>query len=344
MGDFLQSILGGPSAPGPIAVPPMTGDPAAMNPGMKMFGITPEMLAGPQGITGMGGISEAGAVPGNSQLPDAVVQAFKPKKMNFFQALGDQLLMHWGNKPIFEKRNHDKNMKRAMEGFTSDPTEAISRISQFDPDLAWQLLNTVQDNQRQNAVLERQNRALDMRNDDYLYQQTAGMMGAATPETWGQMRDLALKRAAARNGNVEALAGIIPEQYDPSAIEYIRYGAIKPKDQMTEAGKNTRAANKDAIARDRLAETGRHNQATEGQAATNEAGRDRRYNNPVAKPKATTPKGSFQQVRDSKGHIRNLEYNAAGDEALSLLPDGTMVRYRVQNGKLIPVEKRAPKK
>lgn len=269
MGDFLQSILGGPSAPGPITVPPMTGDPAAMNPGMKMFGITPEMLAGPQGITGRGGISEAGAIPGGGQQDavDAIVTGFKPKKLNFFQALGDQLLMHWGNKPIFEKRNHDKNMKRAMEGFTSDPKEAISRISQFDPDLAWQLLNTVQDNQRQNAVLERQNRALDMRNDDYLYQQTAGMMGAATPETWGQMRDLALKRAAARNGNVEALAGIIPEQYDPSAIEYIRYGAIKPKDQMVIAERKANNEARVALGRDRLGETSRHNAVQEGQGA-----------------------------------------------------------------------------
>lgn len=318
MGDFLQSILGGASGPGPMVVPPMAGDPE-MNPGMKMFGMSPEMLAGPGGIAGpmQGGIAETGALPPNT--PTAVVEAFKPKKMNFWQALGDQLLMHWGNKPIFEKRNHDKNMRRAMEGFTQNPMDAIGRISQFDPDLAWQLLNSVQDNQRADAILERQNRALDMRNDDYIYQQVAGMMGAARPDTWQQMRDLAIKRGAARGTDVSAL---IPENYDADAIEYIRYGAVKPKDQMTLEERQRNNEARVGLGRDRLNETIRNNNIRDENQDNAEAGRDDRSRRP--RP-AAPGKGQPRVIMTPSGNQLTVHPN--GLVARMMKPDGTTIDF-----------------
>jgi hypothetical protein len=320
MGDFLQSIagvLGGGSGQGPTVVPPMAGE-EYINPGMKMFGITPDMLAGPGGVAGpmQGGIGEAGAIPGNQQqTPDAVVQGFKPKRLNFWQALGDQLLQHWGNKPIFEQRNRDRNLEKAMEGFTKDPVESIQRISKFDPDLAWKLLNSVQDNQRADAVLQRQNRKLDMESDSYMYQQVAGMMGAARPDTWKQMRDLAIKRGAARGVDVSTL---IPENYDADSIDYIRYGAVKPKDQMTLEEQNRHNKTTEGISAAKGAETVRYHNERLQDFDQQEAGRNARSNKTRA-----GAKGQPKVIMTPGGNQLTIHPN--GLVARMMRPDGTTI-------------------
>lgn len=267
------------------------------------------------------------------------VKGWKPKKQSILGILADAYLQSQGMKPAYKIERDRRNMQSAMEGFTQEPLEAIRRMAQIPgmEEKAWTLYNQVIDNQRADGTLARQNRALDMRNDDYIYQQTAGMMGAARPDTWQKMRELAIQRAQSRGVDVSSF---IPEEYDADAIEYIRYGAVKPKDQMTLKERRENNQARVGIQRDRLSETQRHNQVSEGQAAANEAGRNKRHNTP--KPSADPKKAAPQvmDIRDSAGNVRRVVVK--GNIGVSRLPDGRQINYIVQNGKLIPVAVKKP--
>lgn len=217
-------------------------------------------------------------IPSDIPQEQAVsVKGWKPKKQGWLGAIADAYLMSQGMKPAYKERIDRNNMMAAMEGFTNDPLEAVRKIAQIPgmQDKAWTLYNTIVDNQRGQGALDRQNRALDMRNDDYIYQQTAGMMGAARPDTWQKMRELAIQRGASRGVDVSAY---IPEEYDPDSIEYIRYGAVKPKDQMTLEERRRNNEARTGIQRDRLNETIRNNDLRDEDRDTAEEGRNNRGN------------------------------------------------------------------
>src|SRR6185369_3075561 len=114
----------------------------------------------------------------------------------------------------------------------------------------------------------------------------ASMMGAANKDTWGTMRQL---DQSVPNKYGVSVDDIVPADYEPASIEYIRAGAIKPKDQerLEQSDRRLDQGERRLDQGDqRLTETNRHNTATEHQAATNEAGSDARHNSPAAKPQA----------------------------------------------------------
>jgi hypothetical protein len=162
-----------------------------------------------------------------------------------------------------------------MQELFSDPKQAIERVAQITGHAgdAWKMYNEYTDNERAQGGLERQNRALDMRNDDYMFQQVAGMMGAANENNWGQMRDLAIKRGQARGVDV---SNLIPPEYDPTSVEFMRFGAVKPKDQMKMEETNRHNTTREDQMQEGINEHGRHDRVIEGQAATNEGGRNDR--------------------------------------------------------------------
>jgi hypothetical protein len=216
----------------------------------------PPML---QALTAPTDAAQAQAPSMSSMTSAPATDAWHPHRRTTLGGIADVLisLLLPGFHPFADK-NNNQNMEEAMQDFTTDPLKSIRRLAMLhghEGDATKLYENYVDDN-RQQGTLDRQNRALDMRNDDYMYNQTANMMGAANEQNWPQMRELAIKRGQMRGVDV---SGLIPEQYDPDSIEFIRNGAVKTKDQM------------------RMAETNRHNEATEGQAATNEAGRDTRF-------------------------------------------------------------------
>lgn len=140
LGQSLLEVLGASQQTGSVGgVPPEAGG---------LGGMTEAVMGFPS--VARGGISEAGALPGGMEPEvDAVVRGFKPKKISFWGALGDQLLKHWGNEPAFGPRIQQKNMRRAMEGFTHDPKEAIARLAQIPgmEQKAWELFDKQQDNE-----------------------------------------------------------------------------------------------------------------------------------------------------------------------------------------------------
>lgn len=221
-----------------------------------------------------------GGITGQMPQGDITVtgDAWKPKKPTFLGRLADMFLMSQGKAPVFHNNRDEENMTDAMSNFASDPMTAIRRIARIPGHQkeALALYNEQNDNARQQGNLDRQNNIFDMKKEEMVYERVAGMMGAANPGSWSKMRDLAQTIGSKYGVDV---SGLIPKDYDADSIEYIRQGAIKPKDQERIAQSDQRIAQGDK----RIAVTQEHNAATEAQAATNETGRQNRHDNPVAR-------------------------------------------------------------
>lgn len=190
---------------------------------------------------------------------DVVVNGFKQTKRNIFGKIADGILAAYGQKPLYESRMRERDVRGAMEGFSSDPMTAIKRISQIPgmQDEAFKLYNQQQDNVRADGQLERQNKLFDMKYQEAIIDRIANMMGAATPQTWEAMRARAGEYAKAKGVDLPI---DLPEKYDPDIVNMIRYGEVPVAKQMqqaeteryhserlqdfdnSEAGKNARAA------------------------------------------------------------------------------------------------------
>jgi hypothetical protein len=194
---------------------------------------------------------------------DMAIHGWKPHERTTLGTIGDVLIsMLLPGFTPFANHVRDQNMQEAMDGFTQDPMGTIrklGRIPGHEGD-ALKMAEQLRDDDRMAGTLERQNRGLDLRNDDAINQMVAGMMMRATPDTWKTMRDLAIKRAQNRGytGDIESL---IPPEYDADSINYMIGGVIKPKDQMTDTTRNRSITVRE-----------NHDTAMETQNATNEAG------------------------------------------------------------------------
>lgn len=168
--------------------------------------------------------------------------SWSPRKQTVLGAIADAIASYTDDGTPFADARDKRNMMEASQTMTSDPMKAIRRISKIDPKTAWELLNQAQDNVRQQGGLDRQNRALDLQNENLLFTRAAGMMRVATPANWQAMREQALKFGQTRGMD---LSQYIPEQYDPDSIAFFAAGAIPPAKQA------------------QLEETGQHHRATE---------------------------------------------------------------------------------
>jgi hypothetical protein len=259
MGELARTLgLGGDPNQTAQPIPGSVNDPANV------------MLGGSPSVGGM-----STAPKNQTQSPDIDIVGFKPHKRTTLGFLADALLSgiaHTRVTPFADKANRE-NMQAVMEGFTSDPLGTIQKMGRLEGHEgdALKLYEQYIDDKRQQGTLDRQNRALDMRNDDYVYNLTANMMGAANEKNWPKMRELAIKRAQARGMDPNEISSVIPEAFDPDSIEFMRYGAVKTKDQMAQ-----QEAEAHHIATE--TETTNHHKATEAQQATNETGRNNRQN------------------------------------------------------------------
>jgi hypothetical protein len=155
--------------------------------------------------------------------------SWKPKKDTILGALADAISYYTDGTTPFKDERDKQNMISASKGLMNHPEEAIGRIAQIDPTAAWKYRSQVVDDTRQQKNLERQNRVYDGTNENIVYNRVAGMMNAATPETWKAMREQAIKVGQLRGVDVSSL---IPEDYDENAARYIAYGAVPPAKQM----------------------------------------------------------------------------------------------------------------
>jgi hypothetical protein len=334
MGNIAETLGLGGAGQTASALPKMASDPLAV-------------LLGGGAATGPGGMSDA---IGNYQAPQvAAPQAdpsgitvtgdnWQPHKRTTLGTIGDFLSVLAGGSQVFQASKDESNLREAMQGVFSDPKQAIERIARIKGHAgdAWKMYNEYTDNERAQGGLERQNRALDMRNDDYMFQQVAGMMGAANDKNWGQMRDLAIKRGQARGVDVSQL---IPEEYDPTSVEFMRFGAIKPKDrEKLKQGDR------------RLDITEDHNHTTEAQAATNEAGRNNRNatneggrnNRAAAAREAAAARQAAALAAKGKKQPDGSHFVKTPQGDMSLSPSGQTGRITRDDGRIEIWQKASP--
>lgn len=228
---------------------------------------------------------------------------WKPHKGTVLGAIADAIASYTDDGTPFADARDKRNLMEASEGMTSHPMDAIRRIAKVDPKKAWELLNQAQDNTRQQGSLDRQNRMLDLQNENLLFTRSAGMMRAATPTNWQAMREQALKFGQARGMD---LSPYIPEQYDPDAVSYIAAGAIPPAKQV------------------QLEETGRHNKATESIGQQNADTRSRYTDAAIQQGDARI--GIGQQNADTG--LMNAETSAAREGKMPNKGPGTPIQTK----------------
>lgn len=354
MGELAQSLLqtlgaggGGGIAPGgptsPIGVVPPEG---GMTEGVMGF---PSVMRGGINETGAlptGGINETGVLPAGGMTDEmtAVVNGFKPKKISFWGALGDQLMKHWGNDPVFSKRIEQKNLRRAMKGFTTDPVEAIRRIAQI-PGMekeAWGLLNTMQDNTRADAAQSR----LMGKDRESVINRSLGLLRTIKEDgsNYDAVRQV-WDGIMSRNDIKDAP---LPSEFDPELIGAQAASGMTMNQHAMDEYRRANLARQNRNTDSQIS----HRQVQEQQGATRldqgqqrlnqdvieERGRDKRDLTPT--PKSDAPR--VVDIRDSQGNIRRLIVK--GNIAASKLPDGRQINYIVQDGKYIPVGIKEPKK
>jgi hypothetical protein len=316
MGSFLGDIgkalgIGGQTTPGVTPVPPMAGDPSLST----IYGDSPSgliaALGDPSALTRQPRPGEP--MPGGmGDDVAAVIKGFKPKKINFFQALGDQLLMHWGNKPVFQQRVNDKNMREAMEGFTSDPVQAVRRIAQVNPELAWTLLDKIQDNKRADSAQER----LLGKDQDSVLKNAAGIMGVALRNP--QNRSAAIQRynQILRSRGLED--HILSDDVDDAVLESIYYGAMPPNQQEQAEYRKTRLEQQDRGLDIRERNTDSQIERREDQTRQS----DERIT--IARDKAKGAGGVGGRVyKDPNGSL--VEFNKDGNNMKVTSPDGNTI-------------------
>lgn len=203
--------------------------------------------------------------------------------------IGDAFLVQSGNERIYAPRREQERLSDAMAGFTQDPMAAIERVAGINPEAAQAMLEQYQLNQDRTVDNERMAGQAQMEagrerrlavNDarDNAARLLAAAAASENPETafaqvlpdiqrMAQTYGLSLDDIAVRSGmspqelRMYAQAGMTP--YQQQRIPQMQYGL--------ETGRMNAET-----AQGRAAETGRHNRATEGQAAANEAGRNQR--------------------------------------------------------------------
>lgn len=149
---------------------------------------------------------------------------------NILGALGDAFLIQSGNKPQYAPRLQGLREQEALENYGSDPRGALDRFSQVAPGAeslsAW---NQFDDNRRQHAVAAASLRRSQQEYEDTTNKRGIGLLGAATKDTWPQVRAQVQKYYAARGMEPPFE---LPEAYDQAKISALRMAGIDPEDQV----------------------------------------------------------------------------------------------------------------
>lgn len=211
--------------------------------------------------------------------------SWQPEKVDLLRRIADAVLVAKGRDPIAAPRIKEQNMAAAMQGFQSDPEQAIRRAAQVDQEGAakmWEAYSRV----RQNDAQTEQAQAKTYKDSSDTI--TGMLSGLPVDEKeaaiiYDQFRPLMGRMWDAAGGKSEFL----PEKFDPQAIRLIsRMGLSAYQDlQAREAERHNQATealtagNYESLAEDRTgrrAETTRHNTAVEGQDVAEEGGRNTR--------------------------------------------------------------------
>jgi hypothetical protein len=296
VGGQLLSALGGqdPSAGGMpmgVPIPPMAGDPAPVN-----------------------------NVPALAEEEVLAVQGFKPTHRNIFGRLADMWLQAQGQKPIYEGRMQERDMKRAFEGFSSDPKAVASRLAQMGrPDLAVSIWDKAEDNERGNEAQDRLIRNADMKHSADVHTMIANTLGAANEKNWPLMRQR-LMNYAQRSG-VELMYDL-PETWDEGHIDSIRYGKVPVAKQMTLEDNRT-------YRDQRLAQQDRGLDIRENRAGSQNRVDDARIENMEGRLEQTTRANDIRE-RGQAGAGGPQGVSPGGNPNIKYHPDGNQAMVRIK--------------
>lgn len=329
MHPFLKLLLGGTQA-GSQPIPAMPNQtPSAVSPDMRQRSLDIAYADEPEG-------------PAPQAMPevDAVVTGPKPFKSkikkNWLGIIGDAFLAQGGRPAVYAPRLKQQRMAEAMEGFTQDPRRAAEALNHVDTAAAAGFWDRSQDNARQTGVSDAQLRVHQDRYDQNTLTRAGGMIGAINDgnraEMTGQLRSY-----------VEGRNYPVPEGMDwnnPDHLEMLRMGAFPVKDQENlesrERYQGERLEDYDEAQDERVrvnderledadlkrGETTRHNKAMEARPTRGAKG-------PI------DYSGKTVGIQDAGGNMRKVQFSPDGTKAVSNLPGGRQIRYRVQkNGKL----------
>lgn len=278
---LLDALLGD-GLPGPMGMP-QGGMPGPIGGfGGGTFNIDGSQATPVNNIPPMQG--DPTAITNDANLNEVAVKGWAPHKRSLLGVLGDALIMSQGGKPIFAIKKRRQNMQEMMEGFTKDPLETIRRMAQI-PGMqgkAMEYLNQYQDNQRQQAIADRQMQAYQ----DKAMDNIGAMYGAATEKNFSRVNDLVRRYATSHGLDPDEIG--LPTEYDPDTIQVFRQGGMSVDQQydnrrqdvntgsLIEAREANTAHNEASLAnstrnvdsqissRDaRLEETNRHNEVME---------------------------------------------------------------------------------
>jgi hypothetical protein len=251
------------------------------------------------------------------------VTGWNPHKESTLGQIADFLLMRRGMKPIFKEKNEARNEQEAMEGFTKDPEQAISRMQKVDPDKAWKM-------QQQYQTMKR----LEQASDEQALDRVGAILGSAKEDgsNYDKVLDTATRYAKYRGLDPDKLG--LPQTYDADAISSWRMGAFPVKNQEalkevrryhdTTAGiSQQRVDNQREYQQSRLnqysgsyAEQRRHNQAVEGEVKRNNIAKETKGGN------------QSQALRDAEGNTVGF-VNPDGKTATLTAPGGARYKFNI---------------
>jgi hypothetical protein len=158
---------------------------------------------------------------------DVTVTGFSPHKESVLAQIGDFFL---GGR--FKDVNDRRNLRSAMEGFTSDPLGTIQKVSTFNPQLAWKMF----DNYQQLHKNDQEDAAKLVGLQDQVWSgvgNTLNAIGTSTKDHDAQYQ----KMLPYLQRKLEA-AGIdpanLPSKWDDDVMSGIASGGYKVKDQESQ--------------------------------------------------------------------------------------------------------------
>lgn len=313
MDPLIQRALG---VAGPTPTNPMEGLGSILSPNYGK-GISMEPPSG------------AGAVVA-PEVHEETVVAPRERKMSFLGQLLDGVNRAYGNPERYKEKFEKERLIDDMEGFTEDPVAAIKQVARHDPALAYKMYQTYVDDHRADSALQRQNNALDMRQNEYLMDRVGGMLNTATPENYGRLKPMIEKYIAARGLQMPF---DLPEQYDEDAITAIRMGEVP-------VAKQIKMDDDRAYRNERLEDIDLNREATNSRFYTGQRNMDRRQGRTIAAADARAAanrsavdrRQSERLATQGTSGIKEGTVQRSGNR-LRRLEAGRWVMYTLKNGK-----------
>lgn len=255
---------------------------------------------------------------------DIVMEAFKPKKANFFQRFADAYLMLNGGRPVFEPKIRNQNMQAAMEGFTEDPAAAIARLRKVDPEKAWELLDKYKDNERADKTADS---LADGRQEKFLTRM-GGMLYAIKDlppdkREAAYQKQLPMLRRYAQDRNIPFE---LPDTFNEEDINSWVMGSVSPEEQLKLESLSAYRKARLGQMQQTIDQRGDYQQERLEDFDKAEEGRNARDANNPKKAQAPWAGRAGRVIKDGTGRL--VEFNKDGSAMKVIRKDGTVSYFK----------------